>query len=574
MSYLPDDKTLPNKIDRLKAAKTSGEKDYLNKVLIGEEQRRILRTAKESEQTFTMADFWIMKGWVKEDGTLAPAPWKYDTGARKEAVKFLVENVLKKDPRDISALDFQYNRLSAVRKHYEKIHSAINDAFPELNLKPWHMRSVRGWEEKENRIGAIKEVVEIKNKDPTEITTDDIISLGYQTMFHYYKRWPLYSAIIEAYPEREIKPWHMKIPPDGTWDDTENRINATRELAAKLGKDPVNITTDDFKNQFGSTVLVQKAGGIYNVIREAFPEKDIKFWEMTAAPIDAFEIKDNRISAMHWLVDKLKKSPTEISTDDIEQNGLRSIVSNHRRNIYDLVVEAFPEKQIKPWQMKHVPMGTWENRENRVGAIQEVAIKLGKRPLELTDRDLTDAGYDRIINYYDGLYSALADASTEISIKPWHRDKHPNGVWGKKEYRVEAVKELVQKLGKEPTELSWEDLEENGLIGLANFYHNTYNAVNEAFPEKQIKPWQMKYTPRWTWDSKENRVEAIKSSVLVIGKDVHSLNREDFSDTPASTVVYTHYLSLWHCLHDAGLVAESREQFEDIRNLKRKGQPT
>jgi hypothetical protein len=63
----------------------------------------------------TMADFWVQQGWYKTrgDGTvrLTRANWVDSFGARSEAVRFLVEKVLKKDPRDMTADDFDSNRL-------------------------------------------------------------------------------------------------------------------------------------------------------------------------------------------------------------------------------------------------------------------------------------------------------------------------------------------------------------------------------------------------------------------------------------------------------------------------------
>lgn len=68
----------------------------------------------------TMEDFWIEMGWHKEvydrdSGRrvrkLVRGKWKDDEQAQQDAIRFLVDEVLQKDPRDVTQEDFHGNRL-------------------------------------------------------------------------------------------------------------------------------------------------------------------------------------------------------------------------------------------------------------------------------------------------------------------------------------------------------------------------------------------------------------------------------------------------------------------------------
>ncbi|MEM2963007.1 MAG: hypothetical protein QXW70_02785 [Candidatus Anstonellales archaeon] len=85
-----------------------------------------------------MVDFWVQNGWYKISGRsysssasdvlviisglpryvrLTRGRWTEES-TRIAAVKFLVEEVLKKDPRDITQFDFHSNRLAGLLNSY------------------------------------------------------------------------------------------------------------------------------------------------------------------------------------------------------------------------------------------------------------------------------------------------------------------------------------------------------------------------------------------------------------------------------------------------------------------------
>ncbi len=86
----------------------------------------------------TMKDFWVQMGWYKEvydraTGTrvrrFTYAKWKDDEQTQHDAVRFLVEEVLQKDPRDVTERDFYENRLTGLLRYYgDSPYEALREA--------------------------------------------------------------------------------------------------------------------------------------------------------------------------------------------------------------------------------------------------------------------------------------------------------------------------------------------------------------------------------------------------------------------------------------------------------------
>jgi hypothetical protein len=108
----------------------------------------------------TMADFWIKHEWYKtmKDGNikLTRADWRMGESIRQDAIKFLVEKVLTKDPLDITNEDFYSNRLSGLLTNYYNCSSynALKDAG--YDFHPWEMIQTphKFYNCKKNRVAA------------------------------------------------------------------------------------------------------------------------------------------------------------------------------------------------------------------------------------------------------------------------------------------------------------------------------------------------------------------------------------------------------------------------------------
>lgn len=151
----------------------------------------------------TMADFWINHGWFKvKDGSkkLTRADWRMAEGIRRDAVRFLVEKVLGKEPRDITLEEFHSNRLRGLLNGY--YNDSPCDALKEAGYEilPWEMlKTPNGfYKSKENRVAAIMCLVKKLDKAPSDVVQNDFYSnrLG-GLLSNYYDDSP-YAALKEA----------------------------------------------------------------------------------------------------------------------------------------------------------------------------------------------------------------------------------------------------------------------------------------------------------------------------------------------------------------------------------------
>ncbi|MBI2971801.1 MAG: hypothetical protein HYY37_05270 [Candidatus Aenigmarchaeota archaeon] len=201
-----------------------------------------------------MEDFWLEMGWFKEvydrttdgrDRKLTQGEWQ-DECVRADAIRFLVENVLGKDPKDVTEEDFLSNKLGGLLRsyHWGSPHAALRSAGYEV--EPWEMpvKPRRFYETPENRKAATRWLVHKTGKPPTTVTAADFYAnrLGGLLSCHYGNS--PYDALREAGYEMEL--WEMEGTPKGFFGIRENRIRATQWLAGKIGKEPQELTQQDF----------------------------------------------------------------------------------------------------------------------------------------------------------------------------------------------------------------------------------------------------------------------------------------------------------------------------------------
>ena len=379
--------------------------------------------SNQNEREKTMEDFWIEQGWFKtmRGGIkLVRAKWDSDPAIMNGAVKFLVEEVLGKDPRDMTREDFISNRLSGLLSRYynQSPYAALSEVYPEI--KPWEMvvTPLNYFNEEENRIAAIKWLVEERlKKDPRDISKDDFHNNRLSGLLAvHYKNSP-YAAIIEVYPE--VKPWEMADTPKNYFDDRSNRVVAIRWLVeGKLKKDPRDITNDDFDSNRLVGLFGEHYGkSTYAAISEAYPE--IKPWEMIKTPQSYFDDRSNRVKAIKWLVEeRLKKDPREVTTRDFYENRLAGLFHNsYGGSPHAVISDAYPE--VKPWEMTKTPRNYFDDKALRITAIRWlVEERLRRDPREVTTKSFENNGLGGLLNTYYNYspYAAISDAYPEIKL--------------------------------------------------------------------------------------------------------------------------------------------------------------
>ncbi len=438
-----------------------------------------------SQRPATMEDFWIEQGWYVIDSNgwkLKRASWEGREDIRLEAVRFLIDQVLQKDPREVTQNDFYSNKLRGVLSYYSgSPYKAISKAFPELGIKAWEMDvTPRGfYEKKENRIAAVKWLVAKLGKDPRKLIHDDFQENKLGSLLNLRYSASPHLAVSEAFPELDIKPWEMSKAPSGFYNEKENCIAAVKWLVQKLGKDPRDMELDDFhRNGLGGLMSNDHHGNSpFSAVSEAFPELDIKPWEMKETPHGFYTKKENRAAAVRWLVQKLEKDPRDLKRDDFDSNRLGNIMNYCNYRLHPAVAEAFPE--IKPWEMEVTPRGFYEKKENRIAAVKWLVQKLGKDPRDVTKNEFQANRMGGLIcdHYGSSPFSAVSEAFPELGIKAWEMKRTPQGFYSKKETRVAAVRWLVDKLGKKPEDIQAIDFRTNRLRGLLSYYSGSPRAA-------------------------------------------------------------------------------------------------
>jgi hypothetical protein len=245
----------------------------LSKLKLNAKMEPLVESSPQAKRA-TMDDFWISHGWVKRtrDGwfRLSTGKWKNSPCVRREAIRFLVETVLKKDCKEMITDYFHHNRLNAMLANYyhDSVHEALTDA-------------------------------------------------GYQ-----------------------VEPWELPQAPMDFFTKPENRKRVVLWLVEKLGKEPCNITQEDFhSNGLAGFLNTSFYGGSpYRALKEAGHK--MHPWEMIRTPQHTFQSKTKRVKACKWLVQKLGKEPRDIVGAEFTANRLAGLLSYHKCSPYAAFLEA------------------------------------------------------------------------------------------------------------------------------------------------------------------------------------------------------------------------------------------
>lgn len=443
----------------------------------------------------TMEDFWIKMGWYEypyadsDTRVLTRGRWEAEW-VRGDAVRFLVDEVLKKDPRDVAQKDFNKNMLSGLLNYYKgSPYMALKEANYN-NIKPWEMKvkPMGFFKKRRNRVFAVKRLIRKLNKDIRNMNQGDFNKNRLCGLLsHHYGGSP-YKALREV--GYKIKPWEMHFTPLNFYRKRGNRIAAIRWLVNKLNKPIKNISGKDFqKNRLGGLSVEYYRDSPYCALKEAGYE--IEPWEMSITPRGFYEKRENRISAIRWLVKKLGKNLRDITQKDFNDNGLLGLLEwYYAGSPYRALKEA--DYKMNPWEMQTTPTGFFRERKNRVVAMKWLIKKIGKDPRNLGRKDFEGNRLGGLLTmYYNGSpYAALREVGYKIN--PWEMQMTPMGFFKRRKNRITAIKWLIIKLRKSPVTTSKRDFYENGLCGLLSNYYNDSprKALQDAGFNDKNSSWQ------------------------------------------------------------------------------------
>jgi hypothetical protein len=267
-------------------------------------------TPQVSRSNPTMEDFWILMGWYRRDklGAEFTRPdWTEDSN-RVEAIRFLVEKVLKKHPSKITQKDFHSNKLRKMLEYYysNSTYEALADA-------------------------------------------GDV----------YYAEDAREHAASGKFQFKKLYPWELaNVPASFTFTEKSNRITAVQWLSWKTGKDFRDLTQSDFTdNSLGGMHKLYHSSSPHETLVDAgyaysraeslahassgnFRKKKFYPWEMSNSPL-FYNLPEFRIAAAKWLVWKTVKEPREIVGPDFYSNRLSGLLTEHYNcSPYDAMLEA------------------------------------------------------------------------------------------------------------------------------------------------------------------------------------------------------------------------------------------
>ncbi len=159
----------------------------------------------------TMEDFWVEMGWYTEVydralgrriRKLTQGKWKDDEQAQQDAVRFLVDKVLRKGPQGVTQEDFRGNRLGGLLTGYyhDSPYKALREACYEIN--PWEMATTPNnfYNDPENRKSATRWLAsKLRGLGiyPRGIQQEDFFRNGLSGLLDVHEGSP-YKALYEA----------------------------------------------------------------------------------------------------------------------------------------------------------------------------------------------------------------------------------------------------------------------------------------------------------------------------------------------------------------------------------------
>ena len=383
-------------------------------------------------------------------------------------------------------------------------------------------------------------------KGPERIFASDFIKRHLYSVLNIYRGSAFLALRDAGYEIDEMNRTHR---PRNYWKIKKNRVTAIRLVVQRTGKDPHDMTLDDFNsNNLGGIFRGYYGGSPYLALLDA--GYDVKPYEMATVPHGYWKSMENRIGAVNVLIKSTGKDPRDITRKDFIEYGFMSLLGAYNHSIGAALAEAGYNLSYKDRGI--VPPNFWISRDKRINAIRDIVVKTGKEPEDISVADFQKGGIMGMIeNHYRGtVFLALKDAGFDID--PMNMRKVPQGHWKLMSNRIKAVRAMVKKLGKAPNDITVDDFTDNGLSGLLQHCDRaTYRALIEA--RYDVTPEGMRKAHGRQWRSRDNRIAAIKRLVAKLGKNVTDMECVDFRENHMGSLLSKYYKNKTYlALIDAG----------------------
>jgi len=416
--------------------------------------------------------------------------WKYGTAEQRRDAILSVLKASGKEPRELTIFDFhRAGRRGLVEKYYDHdVSAALRAAGFDIKRSDMvRCAALRKWDKVENRARAVRECVERSGKMPGDLRWSDLIKGGLAQLIQYRG---IYDLLVEA--GYDLRPWEAGRVDDGFWRSRNNRSKALRWLIELTKKDPEDLRTKDFKGH-GLFGLWQH---IVRGLRAGTGGRAVEPGAALARLLEDAGLGD----AARTHLRKVARRASRLKRDRRAQE-LQTERTMAKR------AELAARKDLTPPKASAV--------------VDEVLARTGKALEGLRTKDFCTARYAWALKAAGNLAGLLRLAGHDI--RPWQLSHVSRNFWKDPKNRAGAIKWLIERSGKAPERLLYQDFKENGLLTLTRY--DLPGMVRAAGLEMQR--WQVHHK-RGRWKAKDDRVAAVRWLLEVTGKEGQDICLEDF----------------------------------------------
>lgn len=259
---------------------------------------------------------------------------------------------------------------------------------------------------------------------------------------------------------------------------------------------------------------------IFRAVRETFPEQDWHEWLFKATPRGFWLEPENRARFLKWLGEELGFSKPDdwygITTAHFVQHGGQEMLVKDGSPA-QIVMDAVPNHDWKPWLFAMVPPNFWAEPANRRRYMDWLAARLGfRKPQDwyaVTLLPFTqNSGIYMLDHYFDmSIVAALREYIPDYDWKPWLFAATAKRFWKDPKNRQQYLDWLGQNLGFRTPD-DWRALQHDHLAAnfgmpLLKFYRRSLaTAMREYWPEHEWEEWYFPVVGAGCWKHRGNRV--------------------------------------------------------------------
>ena len=190
--------------------------------------------------------------------------------------------------------DFLDNGLSTLLAKYN---GSVKKALIEAELASPRIKKPAGyWDIKENRVEAVRDLIEYKVKSVEKIRKKDFVENGLSVLLKDRSMKEIIEEAGYSYVESQ--------KPHGYWNSRENCRIEVRNLVKKMKKHPNEITKQDFIDNGLSTLLNKYHGSLSRALQDS----GFKEVRRKRVPFGWWEVKENRVNVSEGRGRSLEKS--------------------------------------------------------------------------------------------------------------------------------------------------------------------------------------------------------------------------------------------------------------------------